>query len=173
MEPPIGVLPENRQLPLSGPGSGNRSRSMRRPRAWPNAGHAPGQGRTPPGHTRVPCEELADGVDPRESWPKARTGPRKTPRWSAERRPRSSKGSAARRIRTRLIGAPSPRFVEGDEKAPQSGAGVTAYPGPVKNAGVSACPPLRPARRQVGISGNCALHSPPLFGYIRALSRSG
>ena len=52
---------------------------------------APGQGRTPPGHTRVPCEELADGVDPKgvvpgESWPKARTGPCQTPRWSAERR---------------------------------------------------------------------------------------
>lgn len=47
--------------------------------------------RTPPGHTRVPCEELADGVGakgeiPGESLPKARTGRRQTRRWSAERR---------------------------------------------------------------------------------------
>src|SRR5664279_1411286 len=116
VEPPRRVLPENRQLLLSGPGSGNRSRLTRRPRAWGNAPHAPGQGRTPPGHTRVPCEELADGVDPWESWPKARTGPRKTPRWSAERRPRSPKGSAALRIRMRLIGAPSPHFERGRKR---------------------------------------------------------
>jgi hypothetical protein len=53
----------------------------------------PERGRTPPGHTRVPCEELADGVDPHwKSWPKARTGPRKTSRWSAGKRPHSPVG---------------------------------------------------------------------------------
>jgi len=34
----------------------------RRSRVWPNAGHTPERGRTPPAHTRVRCEELADGV---------------------------------------------------------------------------------------------------------------
>ena len=99
----------------------------------------PGRAGPRPGTLGCPARSsLTVGVQLKPS-PKARTGPRKTPRWSAERRPHPSKEDAARRIRTRLIGAPSPRFIRGGRKAPQSGAGVTAYPGPVKNAGDNAC----------------------------------
>jgi hypothetical protein len=42
----------------SGIGCGACGRGM-------NVPPAPGQGRTPPGHTRVHREELADGVDPK------------------------------------------------------------------------------------------------------------
>ena len=63
---------------------------VRRPRAGDErTPQAPGRGRTPPGHTRVPCEELADGKTCRPGRtpvrhgtvksPKARTGPRPTP----------------------------------------------------------------------------------------------
>ncbi len=88
---------------------------MWRPRAWGYAPHAPGRGRQPPGHTRVPCEELADGVDLREFSPKARTGPRPTPRWSAERRRVPRSGTRTYEMDAPL-GAPSPRLCEGDEK---------------------------------------------------------
>jgi hypothetical protein len=37
------------------------------------------------------------------------------------------------------LGAPSPRFIEGQKKGPRERAKVTAYPGPVKNAGDDAC----------------------------------
>jgi hypothetical protein len=93
---------------------------MRRLRAWGNVAPAPGRGRPPPGHTRVPREEVADGVDPKglipgESWPKARTGPRKRPRWSTGRRPCSARNTA--RDKTDApIGAPFPRSVEGERR---------------------------------------------------------
>ena len=43
---------------------------------------------------------------------------RKTPRWSAERRPHPSKEDAARLKKVAPLGAPSPRFREASRKAP-------------------------------------------------------
>ena len=87
VEQPKRAVLENRHSSF-GPRPGNRARMCgARGRGGYTHPHAPGRGRTPPGHTRVPCEELADGVDLRESLPKARTASRQTPPWSAERRP--------------------------------------------------------------------------------------
>src|SRR5664279_655520 len=57
----------------------------------------------------------------------AGASPRCEPRWSTERRPRSPKGSAARRIRMRLIGAPSPHFLRGGRRG-EDGVPGTAKP---------------------------------------------
>src|SRR5450631_1259053 len=85
---------------------------------------APGRRRTPPGHTRVPREELADGDGP--LGPDRKRGPDavRRRRWSAERRPHSSKESAARRKTGAPLGAPSPRLFRGATE------GKTAYPAP-------------------------------------------
>ena len=170
---------------------------MRRPRAWPTqVTHSGGAG-APPGVTKDPREELADGMAARlargstglmatQKGPlprakgktgvprKARPGVvRKTPRWSAERRPRSPKGNAAIRNTDALYRRSIPSFCEGDERASRKRSRGYGLPGAGKNTGASACLPLRHAWRRGGISGNCALRSAPLFGYIRALSRSG
>lgn len=84
--------------------------------------------RTPPGHTRVPCEELADGVGakgeiPGESLPKARTGRRQTRRWSAERR-RALATVRAYKEWTRQSVLHPLDFAKGN------GKGTTAYQGP-------------------------------------------
>ena|SRR6185437_9412770 len=66
------------------------------------------------------------------------------PRWSAERRPHSSQGNAARRKTGAPLGAPSPRLFAGRKKepvrrSPKGEGGKTAYPAPLKNRGDDAC----------------------------------
>jgi hypothetical protein len=62
MEPPIEGAAGEQTGALVGTGVGKTDRGWRGARGrgttYPSA---PGQGRTPPGHTRVPGEELADG----------------------------------------------------------------------------------------------------------------
>src|SRR5512141_2017317 len=117
----------------------------------------PGGAGAPPGDTRIPCEELADGGPSRlargskdaatQKGPpspgrrqgetvnrKARPGAvRKTPRWSAERRARlARRAHAARRGFNRMRrSALRPLAVcEGQEEGPANGAGTTAHPAP-------------------------------------------
>src|SRR5450759_800504 len=99
----------------------------------------PGGAGAPPGDITIPCEELADGRPRglpeacRGLWPpqgshareprqdetvgqKARPGAGKTPRWSAERRPRPPKEGAANGTTGAPLGAPSPRLLRGGRK---------------------------------------------------------
>jgi hypothetical protein len=80
------------------------------------------------------------GADTRKRGP----GEQKSPRWSAERRPRSPKGNAARRKTGAPLGAPPPRSFEGKMKGPAPAGRTTAYPGPQRiRALMRACsPPL-------------------------------
>src|SRR5476651_536353 len=112
-------------------GASSRDVAMMEPDAAPAGGvrtPAPGRPRRPArGHYDLLRAGLA-GLGLAKSlvpWKRGRRGPVSLasaggakPRWSAERRPHPSKEDAARRIRTRLIGAPSPRFLRGAKKVP-------------------------------------------------------
>ncbi len=86
-----------------------------------------------------------------------RTREQKSPRWSAERRPRSRKESAARRKTGAPLGAPSPRhFRRGENRN-------TAYPGPQTiRAMARAHPTLRLS------CANIRREAPPSCKLIRA-----
>ena len=73
-----------------------------------------------------------------------------------------------------------PSHVEGQEKGPANGAGRTAYPGPPRIRAILRARFTLPLQGRVkilasggGIRKNRVLRWPLLFGYIRALSRSG
>jgi hypothetical protein len=95
---------------------------------------APGRRRHPPGDTKTPREELADGAKQPKSASRQKRGPdaEKTPRWSAA-------GRSVLRQRTHAPqgamfdvaprGAPSPRYLPGVR---QGNAGV---PAPLNNRG--------------------------------------
>ena len=94
---------------------------------------APGRGRTPPGHTRVPCEELADGVDLRESWPKARTGPVR--RRDGAPRGAAHPGRCAHLLKGRADRRSIPSAFEGEKACPREGGEEVRLPGAIKNTG--------------------------------------
>ena len=104
------------------------------------SGYAPGtpeRGRTPPGHTRVPCEELADGVSFGRL---AESADRTLDNAAMERREAPyTRLVYALATRMRRLALHLPRLFEGGVNGPGNGAGNTAYPGPVKNAGDTAC----------------------------------
>jgi hypothetical protein len=93
--------------------------------------HALGRRR---GSTRWPLraarQELADGWSSTSRMTpakRARPPEGETPRWRAERRPRSREGTRHDRTMVAPLGAPSPSISEG------YGRGTTAYPAPQRN----------------------------------------
>ena len=114
--------------------------------------------------------------------PKARTGPRPTPSMERREAPCTPVG-CTHLLQGRAFSALHlPRLSREEQKAPATGAGTAACPGPVKNAGDGACLGTGggvfrriasvPVRNRA-IWGFSALHRCLVFGYIRALSRSG
>ena len=94
---------------------------------------APGRRRTPPGHTRVPREELADGV----SFGRLAESADRTPSNAAmeRREARTPVTVCALAKRTRRSALHPLGLSGGHTKGPGNGAGTTAYPGPLKNTG--------------------------------------
>ena len=133
---------------------------MRRPRAGDERSpQLPGGAGAPPGGTTTPCEELADGGPqglPEAPDAAAQKGPRRKSRRQGEtdrqkarpgavrRRDGAPRGATCRRrhVTKRPIdaplGAPSPRFLRGDER-PREGGEDYGVPGAAKNTGDGAC----------------------------------
>src|SRR5450631_746771 len=76
-----------------------------------------------------PSEET--GTETRKRGP----GDQKSPPWSAERRPRSPKGNAARRKTGAPLGAPLPRAWPGGKRRPREWGRDDGLPGAAKNTG--------------------------------------
>jgi hypothetical protein len=107
--------------------------------------HALGRRRTPPGGSKTPCEELADGG---ANAPKARPGAvRRTPRWRAERRHVLATARALRKGRANRRAVPL--IFAGGKK------GTTAHPAP-QTIGALAL-----ARMSAGRNALAARRSPP------------
>src|SRR5450432_1196800 len=124
-----------------GAGRGARGRRQTQP-------SAPGQGRTPPGTLGCPARSWLT------AWTQGSPGRKRGPD-PVKRRDGAPKGARVLQKRTRqdeygrALSALHPlAFARGEKRLRESGAGTTAYPGPVKNTGdftrlvCAACPTL-------------------------------
>jgi len=148
----------------------------------------PGGAGAPPGGTTAPCEELADGGPLRPARGSDRAMTRKASRIPHRRQGATVPESAARRrSENAACGAPRgatcrKRYVITCERRAawraipsifRGGGREDGLPGAAKNTGGLARPYLSHAGRRGGIKTNRELPCGILFGYIRALFRSG
>jgi hypothetical protein len=130
-------------------------------------------GPKPPGHTRVPCEELADGKacrpgrtmsgTARVSRRKRGPDPVQRRRWSAERR-RTPWLVCALATGCAFSALHPLGFSRGKQKAPETGAGTAACPGPQRIRAMALV-----WAQAAGFSAEIAPHRCPIEGFAAFL----